>query len=281
MSQPVGMVERNRAVLRMAGSDARAVLQDVVTNNVEAVGPETAVYAALLTPQGKYLSDFFLLDGGGGALLIDVAIAQAEDLARRLQMYSLRRDVTLSHAKELEIALVWSLDGDTADAPDAGADAMILPDPRVAALGWRRYGPGAENWLAENAVGPAETADRDALRIEHIVPESGVELVPNDTFILEAGFERLSGVDFRKGCYVGQEVTARMKHKTELRKGLVRVDLDSDLPPGTAIVNGGKPAGTLFSNREGQGLAHLRFDRAREGMEADGTRVTLFTETAG
>ncbi|MEL7469083.1 MAG: folate-binding protein [Pseudomonadota bacterium] len=278
MSKFVGMVERSRAVLRMAGSDARTVLQDVVTNDVDAVAPGRAVYAALLTPQGKYLCDFFLLDGGDDGLLIDVAITQAEDLARRLQMYSLRRDVTLSHAKELEIALVWS-SGGTVDAPATGSEDVFVSDPRLPSLGWRRYGPGAEDWLAKSEIEPAGDSDWAAFRIEHAVPESGVELVPNETFILEAGFERLSGVDFRKGCYVGQEVTARMKHKTELRKGLVRVEVDGELPPGTALVSGGKPAGTLYSNHAGQGLAHLRFDRARDGMEADGTRVSMIAET--
>jgi tRNA-modifying protein YgfZ len=107
------------------------------------------------------------------------------------------------------------------------------------------------------------------------VPETGVELVPEDTYILEAGFERLNGVDFRKGCYVGQEVTARMKHKTELRKGLARVRVEgTPPPPGTEIVADGKPAGTLYSVADGLGLAHLRFDRAGGAMAAGEARLT-------
>ena len=114
-----------------------------------------------------------------------------------------------------------------------------------------------------------EEIDWDALRVEACVPESGIELVPNDTYILEAGFERLSGVDFKKGCYVGQEVTARMKHKAELRKGLALVEVDGSAPVGTEIIANGKPAGRLFTQSGGLGIAWLRFDRATDKMQAD------------
>ena len=111
--------------------------------------------------------------------------------------------------------------------------------------------------------------DWDAIRVAHLIPETGIELIPNDSYLLECGFERLHGVDFRKGCYVGQEVTARMKHKTELRKGLVRVQVDGAAPVGTEIVTAdGKPAGTLFTQSGGQAIAHLRLDRAEGEMRA-------------
>ena len=113
-----------------------------------------------------------------------------------------------------------------------------------------------------------------ALRVAHLVPETGVELVADASYILEMGFERLNGVDFRKGCYVGQEVTARMKHKTELKKGLVRVDIDGPPPvPGTEILAGDKPAGTLYTAVQGAGLAYLRFDRAGGEMRAGDARI--------
>ena len=111
---------------------------------------------------------------------------------------------------------------------------------------------------------PAPAIDWDAIRVHHLIPESGIELVPDDTYILEAGFERLHGVDFRKGCYVGQEVTARMKHKTELRKGLVRVQIDGAAPVGTEITaQDGKPVGTLFTQSGGFAMAHLRLRPGR------------------
>jgi folate-binding protein YgfZ len=109
--------------------------------------------------------------------------------------------------------------------------------------------------------------------VAHVIPEGGVELIPDDSYVLEMGFERLHGVDFRKGCYVGQEVTARMKHKTELRKGLARVEVEGAAPVGTPILADGRAVGTLFTQSGGRGLAHLRFDRAGGAMTAGEARV--------
>ena len=140
-------------------------------------------------------------------------------------------------------------------APPPGAFA----DPRHPALGWRLYGPAQ----------PEAAVDWDAIRVAHLIPETGVELIPDDTYILEAGFERLQGVDFRKGCYVGQEVTARMKHKTETRKGLVQLQISGAAPLGTPIVMGdGRVAGTLFTQSGGLALAHMRFDRMDGPLQA-------------
>ena len=117
---------------------------------------------------------------------------------------------------------------------------------------------------------PAATA----LRVARLVPETGVELVPDDSYILELGFERLNGVDFRKGCYVGQEVTARMKHKTELRKGLVTLGIDGQAPVGTPILMpDGREAGTLFTQSGGRAIAQMRFDRMGDGLTAAGARI--------
>ncbi|MEY8842720.1 folate-binding protein YgfZ, partial [Cribrihabitans sp. XS_ASV171] len=110
--------------------------------------------------------------------------------------------------------------------------------------------------------------------VAHCIPESGIELT-SDSFILEAGFERLHGVDFRKGCYVGQEVTARMKHKTELRKGLTIVEVEGNAPPGTEITADGKPAGTLFTTSGDRAIAYLRFARASDDMQAGPARVSM------
>ena len=275
-----GFVDERRAVLRMTGGDAREVLQGVVTNDIDRLAPGRAVYAALLTPQGKYLFDFFLLDGDAvaeGAVLIDVARDRAGALAQRLKMYCLRRDARIEGESEMGVALLWP-EGDTPGghpgvpqwAPNRG---IVVPDPRAGALGWRIYAEKPEIALADTGAARGERSDYDALRVEHLVPESGVELVPEDTFILEAGFERLHGVDFRKGCFVGQEVTARMKHKATLRKGLVRVAVAGDAAPGTPVTADGKPAGTLFTVAGGRGLAELRLDRAGAGMQAGDARV--------
>jgi tRNA-modifying protein YgfZ len=248
----------DRTVLRIAGPEARDFLQGLVTNDIGGLarGP---VYAALLTPQGKYLFDFILL-ADGAAILFDVKADRAQALAQRLAMYRLRAKVEIAPA---DLAVVLG----TGEAPEGA-----VADPRDPALGWRRY--VADPAAALAGTDPLDPADWQALRVARGVPETGIELVPEDTYILEAGFERLHGVDFRKGCYVGQEVTARMRHKTELKKGLVPVAVDGEPPPpGTAITADGKPAGTLYSVAGGRGLAHLRFDRATGPMQAGDARV--------
>lgn len=245
-----------RRVLRLTGKDRISFLQGLVSNDLKRL-ESGIVFAALLTPQGKYLSDFFLVPDGD-ALLLDVAVPLADDLLRRLTMYRLRADVAITPTEIVVTRGLGSL--------PAGAFA----DPRDATLGWRHYG-GADS---------QPDVDWDAIRVAAVIPEAMVELIPNETFILEAGFERLSGVDFRKGCYVGQEVTARMKHKTELRKGLARVSVSTPQPLGTAITVAGKAVGTLFTQSGGYAIAHLRFDRADGPMRAGDAVVTLFSQDA-
>ena len=239
-----------RKVFRITGSDRVPFLQNLVTNDVAGLA-DGLVWAALLTPQGKYLADFFLVPENE-AILLDVAEPLAAGLAQRLAMYKLRADVTIA---ETDINVAQGV----GDVPE-GAFA----DPREASLGWRSY-DGRDG----------QVPDWDERRIKAGVPESGIELIPNETYPLEADFERLHGVDFKKGCYVGQEVTARMKHKTELRKGLVRVKVTGVAEVGTEIRNAqDRPAGVLYSQAGGLGLAYLRFDRADDGMTAGAARVT-------
>jgi len=270
-----GLVDDGRAVLRLGGLDARDWLQGLVSNDVRRLARDHAVYAALLTPQGKYLFDFFLVEGADGAILLDVAASRAAALMQRLSLYRLRRDVQIADVSaQTQVALVWR--AQTGQAPLAAPGALVVADPRDAALGWRLY---AQDAAAALALAGAEAAPRDAydaLRVAVAAPESGVELIPDDSYILEAGFERLNGVDFRKGCYVGQEVTARMRHKTDLRKGLLRVRVEGAAPPpGTPVTTAdGKPAGALFTVIGGAGLAHLRFDRAAGPLKAGGATVT-------
>ncbi|UWQ54926.1 CAF17-like 4Fe-4S cluster assembly/insertion protein YgfZ [Leisingera caerulea] len=238
----------DRRILRLSGSDAKSFLQGLVTNNVDRLG-DGLVYAALLTPQGKYIADFFLA-ADGDAVLLDVETSLAEGLLKRLNMYRLRADVQVEMT-ELQVTR------GTGAAPEGA-----LADPRHPAMGWRLYG----------TEGGDDGSDWDAIRVAHCIPETGVELGP-DSYILEAGFEDLNGVDFRKGCYVGQEVTARMKHKTELRKGFRTVEVEGSAPVGTEITAGGKPVGTLFTQSGGKGIAYLRFDRAKGEMQAGDARV--------
>lgn len=244
----------DRTLWSLTGKDAVSFLQGLVTNDLRPLeaGPGI-VWAALLTPQGKYLADFFVVRRAGGDLLVDIAAPLAADTLRRLTMYRLRADVQIAPS---DLTVTRSL----GERP-AGA----LPDPRHPALGWRLY---------SDAALPVPTVDWDAIRVANLIPESGIELVPDDTYILEAGFERLHGVDFRKGCYVGQEVTARMKHKTELRKGLARVRIEGAAPVGTEITGAdGKQVGTLFTQSGGFAIAYLRHDRAQGELRASQARL--------
>lgn len=220
----------DRSLIAISGDDREHFLQGLVTNDVTHAGPDTLIYAAMLTPQGKYLADFLILSQPE-ALILDVASSHAAPLAQRLAMYKLRAKVEIT------------------ESPLCVAhDAQGLADPRHPALPRRLYGTRSA------------TPDPIETRITEVIPETGIELTP-ETYILEAGFERLNGVDFRKGCYVGQEVTARMKHKTTLKKGLTRLAIAGSAPVGTQITCNGKPAGTLFSQADGHALAHMRFDR--------------------
>jgi folate-binding protein YgfZ len=252
MTETIGEAADNRRVLELTGKDHTAFLQGLVSNDVGRL-KHGLVYAALLSPQGKYLADFFLVPGAE-YILLDVHADLADSLMRRLTMYRLRAAVTIA---PIDLKVTRGL----GPAPDSA-----FADPRHEALGWRRYG---------DETGAEPEIDWDAIRVAHCIPETGVELIPDDTYILEAGFERLNGVDFRKGCYVGQEVTARMKHKTELRKGFVTVEMDGSAPVGSEITADGKPVGQVFTQSGGQAIAYLRFDRAGGKMKAGDATLRL------
>ena len=239
-----------RKVFRFSGTDARKFLQNLITNDVKRLdtGP---VYSALLTPQGKFIADFFLIPDGND-ILMDVDTDAAATLIPRLNMYKLRADVTIS---ETDLIVSRGLN----DAPEGA-----VADPRDANLGWRYYGAEDHN---------TDAVDWDALRVDHKIPEMGREL-DAESYILEMGFEGLNGVDFRKGCYVGQEVTARMKHKTELRKGLVRLVADADIPENADVMSNGKVIGRTHTSSGKRALAYLRYDRADGDISVNDIPVT-------
>jgi folate-binding protein YgfZ len=239
-----------RKVFRFSGTDARKFLQNLITNDIKRLdtGP---VYSALLTPQGKFIADFFLIPDGND-ILLDVDTDAAATLIPRLNMYKLRADVTIS---ETDLIVSRGIND--------GREGAVA-DPRDANLGWRYYGAEDHN---------TDTVDWDALRVDHKIPEMGREL-DAESYILEMGFEGLNGVDFRKGCYVGQEVTARMKHKTELRKGLVRLVADADIPENADVVSNGKVIGRTHTSAGKRALAYLRYDRADGDIRVNDIPVT-------
>lgn len=239
----------SRKVLRLSGADVRDFLQGLITNDINRVD-DGMIYSALLTPQGKLIADFFL-QADGDAILLDADGTIADALAQRLTMYKLRADVVIESTE-----LCVSRGNDTPPS-----DAHV--DPRDTTLGWR---------LISDQAQPESDADFDALHVAAKVPQWGKDL-GTDSYILEMDFERLSGVDFRKGCYVGQEVTARMKHKTELRKGLSTVGIEGPAKPGDEITANGKTVGVLGTCAQDRALAYLRFDRVADDMKAGDARV--------
>ncbi len=247
-----GEIAADRQVIAVTGKDALSFLQGMVSNDVLALAKDQGIrWAALLTPQGKYLADFFVVKTAD-ALLIDIKSSIADTTLRRLMMYRLRADVQMTPTN---ITVTRGL-GPTPTA--------AFNDPRHPALGWRAY-------LGQ---GMAPHIDWDAIRVDHCIPETGIELIAEESYLLETGFERLHGVDFRKGCYVGQEVTARMKHKTDLRKGLVRVRIAGSAPAGTPILAAGKVSGTLFTQSGDHAIAYLRFDRTDIPLIAGTAQIT-------
>lgn len=240
-----------RKVFRFSGSDVHKFLQNLLTNDVSRV-KTGLVYAALLTPQGKFISDFFLL-ADGNDILMDIDADAATSLIPRLNMYKLRADVSIS---ETDLIVSRGIEN-----PPSGA----LDDPRNPNLGWRAYG---DIQIAH------DDTDWDTLRVEHKIPEMGREM-DAESYILEMGFETLNGVDFKKGCYVGQEVTARMKHKTELRKGLVRLCADQDIPENSDVVANGKVVGRTHTSAGNASLAYVRFDRIDGSITVDDIPVSI------
>jgi hypothetical protein len=238
---PVALLDR--AVVRLAGPDAQKFLQGLVSNDV--TGP-LPVWSALLTPQGKWLHDFFVV-ADGEALSLETPAARADDLAARLKRFRLRAKVEIA-VEPAVVAVGW---GDT--PPPAGA----WPDPRLPAAGWRRLGAVA---------GDADAAEYDLHRLALGLSDGVPDLEPEKTILLEAGFDELHGISWTKGCFMGQELTARTRYRGLVKKRLLPVVVEGPLPPpGALLRQDGAEAGEMRGGRGALGLALLRlevFDRA-------------------
>jgi folate-binding protein YgfZ len=269
------LIAESRGLLALTGTDAVTLLQGLVSNDVAKAAPGRLVYAALLTAQGRFLHDFFAASWDGG-LVLDCERARQDDLTRRLTLYRLRSKVQFASLNDSHcVALVWG-DGEPAAAlPGPGA-----PDPRHAGLGRRLILPrdGTEAALAAAGLTPGTAEEYDALRLSLGVPDGSRDLEPDRALLMESNFEALSGVDFGKGCYVGQEITARMKHRGLTKKRLYRVQGDADLPPpGTPVTQDGKEAGELRTSQGRAGLALLRIEAVETGAALTADGVTLGT----
>ncbi len=262
----------DRGVLAVNGAEARDLLQGIVTNDIRRADRTRALYAALLTPQGKFLFDFIVFDDGCDGVLLDTDRARLPELAQRLTMYRLRRKVVIEDVSQ-NIAVSALIGPDAAPAarlyPGAGnawrnGDSVACIDPRLAALGVRVVHPrGAPPAPAGFAAGTA--ADYQAHRLALAVPEGGRDVLVDKSFILESNFEELNAVDFEKGCYVGQELTARTKFRGTIRRRLFGVTASGTLPPaGTPITAGTAEIGEMRSSSGGRGIALIRTDRLDE-----------------
>jgi folate-binding protein YgfZ len=274
------VVLEDRGVLAIGGPDRTDFLQGLVSNDVTQVSDERAIYAALLTAQGKYLHDFMLIECGE-TIWLDGEAARLADLKRRLTMYRLRAKVTLDERPDLVVAAIFG--GAVLGLPDElGAarrlgDGVAFADPRLAALGIRVVLPreAIRQVLGGAGAIEAEFAEYDRLRLELGIPDGSRDLVLDKSILLESGFDELNGVDWQKGCYIGQELTARTKYRGLIKKRLFPVHLEGPAPePGAVVTQDGHEAGEMRSSRDGVGLALIRLEAVATGatlLSADGT----------
>ncbi len=254
----------DRAVLGVTGADARKFLQGMLTNDADRLAEGNAMHAGLLSPQGKILFDMFVA-ARADDFLIDVARDKGAELGKRLGFYRLRSKVEIKEDPDFKVAAVWE------GTPRLPEGAIGFADPRLPALGMRVLLPGSAS-VSELGCSRADEADYHARRIKLGVPEGGRDYAFGDAFPHEALFDQLNGVDFKKGCYVGQEVVSRMEHRGLARKRIVPVAGASALPAsGTPVTAEGIAIGTLGSTSGAMGLALIRLDRAEEALAKGAT----------
>ncbi len=287
MSNKQFAILEDRGLLRISGADVRDFLQGMISNDVADVGAERAVYAVLLTPQGKFLFDFFVFTGLGGddALYLDCEGGRSADLVRRLSMYKLRADVEITDLTAgHEVAVAFG--GGTFEALELGtgpgaaasfaADGLAFADPRLAALGARCVMPkdSAGDRLEAAGFAAASAQDYDLHRLALGVPDGSRDVLVEKSFPLECNLDDLNAISYTKGCYVGQELTARTHHRGTIRKRLLPVDVNGPLPvSGTPVALGEKEIGEIRSGAGQTALAFLRL----EHLDADGAEKTALT----
>jgi tRNA-modifying protein YgfZ len=255
-----------RGVIKVAGDDARHFLNGLVTNDATKIAPGSPRFAALLTPQGKIIVDFIIVEASaedGGGFFLDCPRALASALVEKLKFYKLRAKVTLEDMSDrLGVMAFWGGTGES-------EYGLSFTDPRLAALGMRVILPPdiAADAAADLGAALAEPDVYDAHRIALGVPRGGSDFSYGDTFPHEANMDQLGGVDFDKGCYIGQEVVSRVEHRASARNRVVPIAFDQFAPiPGLPVTAGEKPVGSIGSGANGRGLALLRLDRVADAL---------------
>lgn len=275
MNQRSFLVLSGRAVLSVAGDDRRSFLQGLISNDVTKVGPERAVYAGFLTAQGRYLHDFLVAEIGE-RLVLDGEAARLDDLRRRLMLYRLRSKVELAAAPEFAVVALFgpgiaSALGlpESAGAARASAGGVVFVDPRVVGLGARALVPRDAIAAVTQGFVQGGAEDYERLRLSLGVPDGSRDLPVEKALVLESGFDEFNGIDWQKGCYIGQEVTARMKYRALVRRRLLPVRITGETPaPGTPIMQGDIEAGEMRTASDGLGLALLRLDAIEDAARA-------------
>lgn len=278
MSPPGCVALDQRGIVRLSGPDARGLLQGLISNDVDSLTPDRAIYAALLTPQGKYLFDFLLYQSAD-TILLDAEASRLTALVQRLTMYRLRAQVAIDNlAGTMAVLAVFGAGAtDLLDLPArlgavrADGGVLLAVDPRLVELGVRVVLPAGEvdAFVAAHGLAPAPFAAYDRQRLALGVPDGSRDLIVDKSLLLESGFEELNGVSFTKGCFVGQELTARTKHRGLVKKRLVPVRVAGALPePGTQVTRDGRDAGDLRSGVDGMALALLRLEQLANTLTA-------------
>ena len=270
----------DRGILAIDGAEARTFLQGLISNDIDKATPSRAIYAALLTAEGKYLHDFFIVEQDG-VLLVDCEGARRDDLLRRLNMYKLRAQATIVDRSDefTAIALMGEVPRDICGLTDTPGQAqafhggVAFVDPRHSEMGIRVILPkaSAEETLKYLNIMPGSRQEFDSRRIALALPDSSRDMIADKSILLENGFDELHGIDWEKGCYVGQELTARTKHRGLIKKRLVPVMIEGTAPePGTIIFYDDKDAGEMRTSSNGLGLALMRLEYL-EKAEQTGT----------
>lgn len=269
-------VKLPRDVIAISGADSRTFLQGLVSQDMDRTSPETSVYSALLTPQGKYLHDFFVAQSGDD-LIVDCEAGRGADLIQRLSRFRLRADVQLEPRYDLCVFAVLgdgvhetlglsATPGQTAPV----ADGLAFTDPRTSELGCRLIGSraGALEWLARAGLSEAGFETYDALRISLEIPDGSRDMEIEKSTLLESNFDLLNGIDWEKGCYMGQELTARTKYRGLVKRKLAafRATHPSQLP-GEHVLMGGQKVGDIRSRSGDRVLVSIRLDALESGPE--------------
>ena len=267
----------DRAVISVSGDDRVGFLQGLVSNDVAKADAGHALWAAFLTPQGKFLYDLFIV-GQGDALLIDVEAARAEEFRKKLSLYKLRAKVAIAATQLSVFAVTNAAALGLAAQPGAArafGDGVAYADPRPVALGARVVLASPEPLVAAG-LAEGDLAAWDDARIRAGIPDGSRDMLVDRALLLENGFEELGGVDFQKGCYMGQELTARTKYRGLVKKRLLPVIIDGPVPaPGTPLLADGVEAGEMRSACGQMGLALVRLDHLRATLAAGEARLSV------